>query len=198
MLGILAFGSLIDDPGPELEAATAERREMQTPFRIEFARSSSTRGGGPTLVPVTHGGATVKATLLVLNGTISEAEAKNILWRRETRHIGTERTYREPTNPGPNRVLVKTAEVAAGKALYTDFPDAGKLANPAAEQLAELAVSSARNDEVPTELNGISYLMAAKRAGVMTPLLPGYEAEVLRLAGAGSLQAALTKLQADE
>jgi hypothetical protein len=198
MLGILAFGSLIDDPGQELDAATAERREMETPFFIEFARSSSTRGGAPTLVPVAQGGASVKATLLVLTAATTVQEAKNILWRRETRQIGTGRTYREPTNPGPNRVLVRTAEVADGIVQYTDFPQSGKLANPTAEQLAELAVASARNDEVPVALNGISYLMAAKRAGIQTPLMPDYEAAVLRLTHADSLEAALAKLQVEE
>ena len=38
MLGILAFGSLINDPGEELEAATKSRKPMMTPFRVEFAR----------------------------------------------------------------------------------------------------------------------------------------------------------------
>lgn len=198
MLGILAFGSLITDPGNELEAATAERQEVKTPFCVEFARSSNTRGGAPTLVPVTTGGACVKAILFVLKEAISEQEAMNILWRRETRRIGTGRAYQSTQNPGPNRVVVRTTQIVNCKVLYTDFPDAGKLANPTATQLAKLAVLSAQNDEVPTELNGISYLNAAKKAGLMTPLLPNYEAEVLKLSGAESLEAAVEKLQSDQ
>jgi hypothetical protein len=168
---------------------------MQTPFCVEFARSSNTRGGSPTLVPVAHGGATVKATLLVLNAAITEQEAKNILWRRETRKIGTGKTYQEMSNPGPNRVLVKTIQVADVMVLYTDFPEAGKFTSPTAKQLAELAVASARNTQLSAHLNGISYLQAMKHAGINTPLLPAYENEVLNLMGTASLEAALAKLR---
>ena len=39
-LGILAFGSLIDDPGAEIEAALVGRKmNVPTPFGVEFARS---------------------------------------------------------------------------------------------------------------------------------------------------------------
>ena len=73
-VGIIAFGSLIDDPGTELEAAIVGRKPgVMTPFRVEFARSSVKRGGAPTLVPVTKGGSPVPATILVLN--VSEREA---------------------------------------------------------------------------------------------------------------------------
>jgi hypothetical protein len=45
-VGILAFGSLIDDPGPEIEAALIDRKlNVRTPFNIEFARASIKRGG---------------------------------------------------------------------------------------------------------------------------------------------------------
>jgi hypothetical protein len=51
-LGILAFGSLIDNPGAEIEAALVGRKlNIRTPFGVEFARSSIKRGGAPTLVP---------------------------------------------------------------------------------------------------------------------------------------------------
>ena len=56
-IGILAFGSLLDEPGAELEAHIARRIEgIETPFAVEFARSSRTRDGAPTLVPVTGAG----------------------------------------------------------------------------------------------------------------------------------------------
>jgi len=52
-IGILAYGSLIEEPGKEIEPLIRERRKgIKTPFSIEFARSSSTRDGAPTLVPV--------------------------------------------------------------------------------------------------------------------------------------------------
>ena len=38
-IGILAYGSLIDNPGPELEPNTAAKIEdVNTPFMVEFAR----------------------------------------------------------------------------------------------------------------------------------------------------------------
>ncbi len=64
--GIFGFGSLISDPGEELIAATASRRELETSFAVEYGRSSNTRGGAPTLVPVATGGAKVKAAVFVL------------------------------------------------------------------------------------------------------------------------------------
>ena len=64
-IAILAFGSLIEDPGDELDERIRDRVEgVETPFSIEFARSSGTRGGGPTLIPVEDGGSPVDAMLL--------------------------------------------------------------------------------------------------------------------------------------
>src|SRR5437868_3179520 len=52
-VGIFGFGSLIADPGEELANATASRMEAETPFAVEYGRTSKkTRGGAPTLVPV--------------------------------------------------------------------------------------------------------------------------------------------------
>ena len=51
-VGILAFGSLIHDPGSELKPKIAMRTRGMTPFGVEYGRySSKTRGGAPTLVP---------------------------------------------------------------------------------------------------------------------------------------------------
>ena len=71
-VGILAYGSLIEDLGKEIEPLIRERREnIETPFSIEFARSSSTRDGAPTLVPVENGGSPVLATVLLLEAGVS-------------------------------------------------------------------------------------------------------------------------------
>src|SRR5262249_10441219 len=94
-IGIFGFGSLIADPGEELADATASRIGAETPFAVEYGRTSKrTRGGAPTLVPVSSGGAHVKATIFVLKDSISEQEAKNILWRRETRQVGSGKAYK--------------------------------------------------------------------------------------------------------
>jgi hypothetical protein len=195
-VGIFGFGSLIADPGEELAQATVAKIEAETPFAIEYAHSSThTRGGAPTLVPVKSGGAKVKATIFVLNDSISEHEAANILWRRETRQIGSGKQYKKPANPSPNSVLVAAVKNYKGldSVLYTDFAESGKLVNPTAEQLAELAVASARNGEVPAGMDGISYLQSAEKAGIITPLTADYEREILRLTGASSLDDALRK-----
>jgi len=198
-VGIFGFGSLIADPGEELADATASRIEAETPFAVEYGRTSKrTRGGAPTLVPVSSGGAHVKATIFVLKDSISEQEAKSILWRRETRQVGSGKAYKRPANPGPNSVLIAVCKDFMGpdRVLYTDFADSGKLEHPTARQLAELAVASARKRDVPKGMDGISYLMAAKKAGIITPLSGAYEKEILRITGAGSLEEALAKARA--
>ena len=83
-IGILAYGSLIDDPGEELAQRIIHRIEdAKTPFRVEFARSSLSREGAPTLVPVEAGGAQVKATVLVLDDAVALEDARDMLYRRE-------------------------------------------------------------------------------------------------------------------
>jgi hypothetical protein len=197
-LGILAYGSLIDDPGEEIGGATSRRVAMKTPFAIEFGRSSHTRGGAPTLVPVKVGGAAVNAVLLVLKDSVSEEQAASMLWRRETRKKDNTKQYVPPEHPGPNSVLVKSVTIGGVKILYTDFADSGKLKNPTAKQLAEFAVASARNRHVPEGRDGISYLISAKKAGIRTPLMPDYEREILRITGAATLEHALAKLKAGQ
>ena len=83
-VAILAFGSLADEPGDELRPVIAVRVAVQTPFPVEFARSSRTRGGAPTLIPVTEGGARVPATLLILAEPVTVQAARLLLYRRET------------------------------------------------------------------------------------------------------------------
>jgi hypothetical protein len=197
-IGIFGFGSLIADPGEELAAATIARVQAETPFAIEYGHSSThTRAGAPTLVPVKAGGAKAMATIFVLKDSLSDQEAANILYRRETRQIGSGKAYKRPTNPGPNNVLVESCPNVMGveKVLYTDFADSGKLVNPTAKQLAELAIGSARSPDVPDGMDGISYLMNAKKAGIITPLTADYEKEILKQTGTTSLDAALAKLR---
>jgi serine/threonine protein kinase len=195
VIAILAYGSIINEPQKELEEATASKMEVVTPFPVEFARKSKKRGNAPTLVKVDRGGAKVKGVLFVLKESVTEAEAKNILWRRETRKVGTGETYTEPNPPKPNQLLARTLTNFAGAdvVVYTDFPDAGKLTDPTAAQLAELAVASAKNPAVAAGLDGISYLMGARDAGIETRLTAEYEREILKQTQTDSLEAALAK-----
>ena len=81
------------------------------------------------------------------------------------------------------------------KVFYTDFADSGKLVSPTATELAQLAVGSARDRDVPEGMDGISYLMAAKKAGIKTPLSADYEKEILRITRASNLEEALKKVR---
>jgi hypothetical protein len=52
IIGILAFGSLIDDPGEEIaNVISGDPIIVETPFPVEYGRFSLSRGGAPTLVP---------------------------------------------------------------------------------------------------------------------------------------------------
>jgi hypothetical protein len=189
LIGILAFGSLIQDPGMELEARIVMRIKTLTPFPVEYARTSGkTRGGAPTLVP--HGGgSSVSAEIFVLDDDIPVSEARDMLWRRETRKTAGEKYAAEGASA--NSVLVREIDTPwVSTVLYTDFSAAGKMDNPTAEELARRAIQSvAKADEGQ---DGISYLMNAITCGIETPLTPAYRDEILKQTETKSLQEALT------
>ena len=195
-IAILAFGSLIEDPGEEISALERERVEgVRTPFRIEFARSSGSRDGAPTLVPVDVGGSEVDAVLLVLDDEVALDEAKNVLWRRETHQVSSGKTYSHPQDPGPNKVVVESLRCFHGcdVALYTRI---GANIEPLnADTLADLAIKSARGDAGAAGKDGIGYLASAIRQGISTPLLPCYEAAILRKTGARDLEEARARIR---
>jgi hypothetical protein len=195
-LGILAYGSLIDDPGEEIAAATAGilRAGVITPFPVEFARSSHTRAGAPTLVPMTKGGARVPARVFVLRDDVSEQAARDMLWRRETGKKGRAPTAR--VHAGPDDVVID--EIVdfhgVGKVLYARI--ASNIVPLTPQRLAELALNSARCAEVAAKgRDGISYLMDALHNGIDTPLSAAYEAELLRRSGAATLADALEDMR---
>jgi len=191
-VGILAYGSLIANPGAEIECATVETKEgITTPFNVEFARSSNERHGAPTLVPVTGHSAPVRARVFVLN--VSEVEATDRLYRREINKVGSARRYRVPKNPGPNTVIVKRLEKFEGidVVLYTEI--AANIQNLTAETLATHAIKSARAQDDGRD--GISYLIDAKNYGVETPMSAAYEEEIKKQTQASDLQEALRKVR---
>jgi len=191
-VGILAYGSLIEDPGVEIEPLIQKRiNNIITPFKIEFARSSSTRGGAPTVVPVVEGGSTVSATILVLNEEITIENAQDLLWRRETRKEGSGKHYVHPKTYSPNKMVVEQIVGFSGleTVLYTKLP--GNIDDLCATKLATLAINSAKSSDVDIDKDGISYLIDIKKQGITTPLIDEYEKEVLKSLNVGSLNEAL-------
>ena len=135
-VGILAFGSIIEEPGAELAAVIIQRIEVKTPFAVEFARSSRTRDGAPTLVPVSDGGAHVPASVLLLGDSVTVADARAMLYRRET---GRLKDMSADSRVGWIAELEGLAGI--GTCLYTALP--ANIQPLTAEKLAELAVCSA-------------------------------------------------------
>lgn len=191
-VGILAYGSLIDDPGPEIEdVRTGTIGGIVTPFPVEFARSSGKRGGAPTLVPFDDG-AHVKAQVFVVD--TSPEDAADRLYRREIDAVGSGKPYRHSNNPGANTVLVERIPDAFGLdiVLYTRI--AATIDNPTAGRLADLAIASvARAKEAK---DGISYLMNAMAHCIETPLTAAYAEEIKRRTGVPGLAEALARERA--
>jgi len=193
-IGILAYGSLIDDPGCEIEAVISHKLEgVQTPFRVEFARSSCKRGGAPTLVPVEQGGEHVKAVIMILQEQVSIDEAKHMLWRRETNQVCSSKSYKHSPNPGPKTVCIKELRQfhSIRIVLYTSIQPNIDGLTP--RELAGRAIDSVGKTERGRD--GISYLINAKSNGIRTPLMQGYEEEIKKQTRAKSLEEALEKLQ---
>lgn len=191
-IGILAYGSLLSDPGEEISACQVEIIEdVETPFPVEFARSSSSRGGAPTLIPVENGGAKVRGHIILIDA--SAEEATNMLYRREIHQVGSGKTYKEPKPEQTKSVRVKILPHFYGveTVLYTDL--SSNIATITAETLARLATESVARAEMGKD--GITYLIAAKAHGIRTALSDAYEKEILRMTGATSLEAALHRLR---
>lgn len=190
-VGILAYGSLIADPGWEIEEVqTGIIEDVTTPFRVEYARSSKGRGGAPTLVPF-DGGGQVRAQVFVVDTSVNDATDR--LYRREIDAVGSKQPYEHSANPGPNKVVVDRVEGEFGLdvVLYTligatiDEPDATKLAGLAIKSVAEAESGK----------DGITYLKNAMEAGIETPLTAAYAEEIKRLTGAGDLSEALGRVK---
>jgi hypothetical protein len=192
-IGILAYGSLIDDPGVELGPKIVRRVRTRTPFPVEYARISAKRGGAPTVVP--HpAGCPVNAVVLVLSNDISVAQATDMLWRREVRAEGSGRLYAE--SGSPNAVVIRQLVGFCGleHVLYADFNPAGKLAAPDPRELARAAIDSSA--AAPSGNDGVSYLTALINAGVETPLTRRYAEHILSITTAPRLAAAVASLDA--
>lgn len=188
-IGILAFGSLIDDPGQELQNVIVDKREnVLTPFKIEYGRKSSKRGDAPTLIPVSNGGQKVNATLLILSEEINLEEAKNRLYRREINEVETDKTYTKRKNPTPNQLVIKEYLNIEDVQICLTAKYGCNLTDITPEILADLAIKSFKSDEVEKRRDGISYLKNNIDNNIITPLTEDYKNVILKRMKAKSLE----------
>lgn len=206
--GILAYGSLISDPGKEIEQAMSDHGDdpvdVLTPFRVEFARKSSKRGKAPTLVPFASG-KRVKGKVLAVN--LPEVSGANILYRREMNEVGTTLVYEGgpisyydadsdmqkiyDASPTENIIGLKNFE-GFSKVLFARFHP--NIEKPNAKELARLAIDSVANLNYKKGRDGISYLILVKQNGIITGLSPDYEKEILRKKESCCLEQALERI----
>lgn len=195
-VGVLAYGSLLSDPGAELLPLIEQRvGNIRTPFEVEFARSSRTRAGAPTLVPVPDGtGARMQAQVLVLKPDIDVETGKTLLYRREIHKSGDTDVVYDDAVQSTRRGAVRVGELRdfAGLpvVLYTDLKPnirqvlARKTSSEIkAQALARLAIASVTAETYAAGRDGIRYLANTLTNGIETPLTPHYRAAVLALAG---------------
>lgn len=197
-IGILAFGSLIDNPGEEIKELEIERINCTTPFKIEFARISSSRGKAPTLVPVNENskGKKTNATIIVIDEHIGLDKAKSILWRRECHKTNRSEKFVERKNPTSKNVLVLELENFHDieKVIYTSFLPQDGYQNLTPEKLADYAIKSILSKAGVEKKDGIRYLQSIKTYGIVTENSQEYEKQILLKTNTASLEEAITKL----
>lgn len=193
-IGILAYGSLIKDPGIEIKALIKEKiKNIETPFKIEFARTSKSRNGAPTLVEYDDG-SRVNGQILVLKDDVTLSKAKSLLWRRETRKENTSKEYTKVENPSANTVMVKEIKNFSDVdiVIYTSIGSNIESVTP--NELSDLAIKSAKKEAGRDKKDGISYLISVKTQGIVTPLMDAYEKAILEKMDCNTLENALNKI----
>lgn len=192
-IGILAYGSLIDNPGKEIEPIIIDRINCKTPFKVEFARTSSSRGGAPTLIPHETGNE-VNAVILVLENSTDLTHAKSILWRRE-RHKFDGKKYVDVINPTVNQVVVLSVAdfEDVETVIYTSI---GKNieGDVTPEKLSQLALKSILSEAGNEKKDGVRYLLDSKNNSIVTCLSQQYEQLILDKTETETLEEAIEKL----
>lgn len=195
-IGILAYGSLIQDPGNEIKELIVEKRSgIRTPFRVEFAHESKNRDGAPTLIPVDVGGSYIEATLLVLKESTTLKHAQDILYRREINQIGIMDMHYLPNPSKENQVYVEMLPDVFGleHVLYTRIKSNIDPLTP--DKLADLAIESTKKKAGKEHRDGINYLMVAKINGIRTVLSVEYEQKILEITNTSTLEEAWQKIR---
>jgi len=168
----MAYGSLISEPGDALNSHIIARIPQTTPWPIEYARSSKSRGGGPTLV-IHPRGEPVKGLVFVLNLKHMGIEVARELLRKRERTVA--------------KYIKKVACAGLNDVLYADLPANIPDADLKPRHLAQLAIKSV----VPkSERNGIRYLADNIKQGIATPLTEAYASAILSMMKADDLDVA--------
>ena len=196
MIGILAYGSLITHPGPEIESVLDHMiPDVLTPFPVEYARRSQSRAGAPTLVPVPFDcGTPVKAVVLVLKKYTRRKKAQNFLYRREIHREGdlkviyddeAQRKKRDALviESIKNQYGLSVVYYTALKPNFTEILDTKLTQEQKAELLARAAIDSLTQETYAKEMDGIQYLADNIEAGVVTTLTEPYEQAIVKKAG---------------
>lgn len=167
-VAILAYGSLLYRPGPELAAVIVGRSPCRTPFPVEYGRASPRWGGAPVLTPHPAGGQ-VEGALLHLSGAVDLGSAIDMLATREGL-------------PDP-RGVVQVGGMGEGTVLTAALPRNLPAPDMHPLQLARRALASVGTGP----RNGVAYLRDAMDSGIVTPLTRAYMDAILSITGAGTL-----------
>lgn len=222
-IGILAYGSLITDPGYEIEEASLKVSSgeilgatipFNTPFQVEYARKSTGRSGAPTLVPVPDGvSKCVRGSIITLRPEITLSVAKTILYRREINRVGdASRIYDddkqrnmknkvilEEIRDHPTIDIVIYASLEPSQDLLKIIQDGDRPNESKAYHLACAARDSITVDTYFRCRDGVRYLADAIRSDIDTLLTEAYRSEILRLANnAPDLEEARVRIARDK
>ncbi|HEB79404.1 MAG TPA: hypothetical protein ENI79_02890 [Rhodospirillales bacterium] len=133
-----------------------------------------------------------------MDQSVTVQQAKDLLWRRETRKECSDKQYRPSDNPDPNKVVIEHLQNLANveTVLFTKIGKNIKKRTP--EYLADLAICSARRKAGKKQEDGISYLISVNEQGIQTPLMPKYEAAILQKTKAQTLKEAYDKIRSGD
>jgi hypothetical protein len=198
--GVLAYGALLAEPGPELAAFIEQRTPVRTPFPVEYMRSSATRAGAPVLVPVPEGyGATVPAEVWTLSPEVDRTLAETLLYRRELDLPGEPYVLYSPEAAAGDGLGIEALEdfadlpVVLYAAPMPNLPEVIPPDVPMSDKaafLARHAIASVTRETHAAGHDGIAGLAAALAQGAVTALTRPYCDAVLALTSAGDLAAA--------
>jgi hypothetical protein len=171
--GILAFGSLIWEPGELVSLEKVGEVICTTPWPVEFGRSSRRRGWAPTLVKVRRG---------------LKVRARVLLYRDDPDHVEATLAKREGINLAKRPKDIKAClvpGVSVKPIWYSGL--APNITRPSPHCLARLAIASVK--PCP-EGNGIRYLRECLKLSIRTSMTQAYRDEILRITGQTNLEEA--------